>query len=213
MEETFLILSWSVSSLPSPKISFTFPVHPESERKRRIPTSQKEVGSACLVTQISSSNLSPTLSGRNSGWSVLVRCFCLVQSALRHTCRRSCQSRWLAGTLTVHESTGYRTASLQMAFTTGQLCQHRNWLHCGLEEKAMFPLIGRGSRPVQRKRRVLGRSIYLWDKAMPHLGQGPSSRVNGGGDVGLPISSNPVLEISFPRVCGSGKKKATTRRD
>lgn len=43
-EGTILILSWSVLSDSSSKASFTFPVHSESERKRKIPTSSKKLG-------------------------------------------------------------------------------------------------------------------------------------------------------------------------
>ena len=45
----------------------TLPVHSESERKGKEPTSEKEVGLACLDTQEISS-LSPKLSGKNYDW-------------------------------------------------------------------------------------------------------------------------------------------------
>lgn len=70
MEETTLVLSRSVLPSSSPKASFTFLVFPERERKRKMPLSLKEVGLACLVIQISSSNLSFSLTLRKELWLV-----------------------------------------------------------------------------------------------------------------------------------------------
>lgn len=68
-----------------------------------------------------------------------------------------------------------------------------------LEEKAMLPLTSEDSRPAEKKSRMVDRSVYVWNKPRPHVGQVPSSRVNGGSAVGLPISSHPVLETQPSR--------------
>lgn len=125
MGETVITVSWSIFSSPSPKASFAFLICSESKRKD---TRITENSWAYMFSHLGIPSLSLCFylclkfSGRNYDWVHFDQVLLLSPISSEKYMYKVLLFKKVGRTPTVSESRGYRTALLQMVFTTVLLC-------------------------------------------------------------------------------------------